>query len=146
MSLRESLRGAPGLESAALASFVVFNDGYVMSTVRKPDDPKVTNMRQLTVSPDYWETLRIPLGAGRAFTARDDERAPHVAVLSESLATKLYPDQSALGQHVRIGRADEAEIVGVVKDTKFTSVAAPARDIVYLPLLQGESYSRGVVL
>jgi hypothetical protein len=132
---------------------VIFNDAYVMSTVRTPGDPKLTPMHQLMVAPGYWGTLRIPLLAGRGFVERDDERAPRVAVLNESLAERLFPHQNPLGKRILVGRAvlehkpgDETEVVGLVKDTKIVSVAAAAPDLVYLPLLQGETNTRGVVL
>jgi predicted permease len=153
MALADSVRGAAGIQSAALANFVIFNDAYVMSTVRTPGDPKLTPMHQLMVAPGYWGTLRIPLLAGRGFTERDDERAPRVAVLNESLAERMFPHQNPLGKRILVGRAvlehkpgDETEVVGLVKDTKFTSVVSPAPDLVYLPLLQGETNTRGVVL
>ena len=127
------MRGAAGIQSAALANFVIFNDAYVMSTVRRPDDPKLTPMHQLMVAPGYWRTLRIPLFTGRGFTDRDDERAPRVAVLNESLAERLFPHQNPLGKRILVGRAvlqhkpgDETEVVGLVKDTKVVSVTSPA--------------------
>ncbi|HEV2445700.1 MAG TPA: ABC transporter permease, partial [Candidatus Sulfopaludibacter sp.] len=139
--------------SASLSNFVIFNDGYVLSTVRTPDNPKLVPMHLLLVAPGYWDTLRIPLVAGRGFTQRDDERAPRVAVLNQSLAERLFPGQNAVGKRILYARAaiepkpgDETEVVGIVKDTKFTSLAAPEPNLVYLPLLRGSPNTRGVVL
>ena len=152
-TLVDSLRRMPGIDSATLANFVVFNDGYVSTTVRALDNPQGASMRQLMVAPGYWDTMRVPLLAGRSFTERDDEKAPHVAVINESAAARLFPNLNPLGKRILTGRAtrshtaaDEIEVVGMVKDTKFTSVAAPAPDLIYLPLVQGETYNRGVVL
>ena len=157
MALAASVRGAAGIESTALANFVIFNDAYVMSTVRTTGDPpliqKLIPMHQLMVAPGYWGTLRIPLLAGRSFAERDDEHAPRVAVLNQGLAERLFPHQNPLGKRILVGRAvfehkpgDETEVVGLVKDTKIVSVAAPAPDLVYLPLLQGATNTQGVVM
>lgn len=152
-ALAETVRATAGFQSVTLADFVIFNDAYVLSTLRTLGDPQINGMHLLNVDRGYWETLRIPLIVGRVFTERDDEHAPRVAVLSESLAKRLFPHQNPLGQRILVGGAtrqpkpgDETEVVGIVKDTKFTSVAAPSPDIVYLPLFQGETNSRGVVL
>jgi predicted permease len=152
-TLLDGLRRSAGIESATLANFVVFNDGYVTNMVRTLEGARASPMRQLMVAPGYWETLCIPMLAGRGFTERDDERAPRVAVINESAATRLFPNLNPLGKQILTGRAtrerqpgDEIEIVGLVKDTKFTSVTAPAPDLIYMPLVQGETNNRGVVL
>jgi predicted permease len=155
MPLVDSLRGSAGIQSATLANFVVFNDGRVMTSVRALDDPKIVNANDLRVAPGYWETLRIPLIAGRGFTPRDDEHSPKVAVLSETAAARLFPNRNPLGQRILMARAtrehkpgDEIAVVGVAKDTRFNTVAAPPPSLVYLPILQrpGGWYNRGAAL
>src|SRR5262249_38182018 len=71
---------------------------------------------------------------------------------NQGLADRLFSQQNALGKRILVGRAtrqhkagDEIEIVGIARDTKFTSVSAPAPDVVYLPLVQSP-YSRGIIL
>ena len=152
-ALADSLRGTAGIQAIGLSNLLMFNDAYSQYSLRRPEEAKLSSARVLMVDKGYFETLRIPLVAGRNFTARDDEHAPKVAVLSESLARRLFPNGGALGGQVLMGMAvrehkpgDETEIVGVVKDTKFTSVAAPAPDIVYTPIFQGTGHSHGVVL
>jgi predicted permease len=154
MALADSLRGAPGVQSATLSNFVIFNDGYVLRTVRPLDGSKSFSMHQLVVAPGYWDVLRIRILSGRGFTGRDDALAPRVAVLNQSMAERLFPNQNPLGKHILVGGAispyrpgDDTEVVGIVKDTKFTSVSAPAPDLVYLPLLQeAVTNTAGVVL
>ena len=151
--LIDHLRASAGVQSATAANFVVFNDARVMSTARAVDNPQVKSARLLSVAPQYWETLRIPLVSGRAFTGRDDEHAPRVAVLNESLAAKLFPGRNPLGKRILTARAtlepkpeDEIEVVGIVKDTKLSNLTAPPPDVVYQPILQGPKFGSGVVL
>ena len=56
------------------------------------------------VGSEYFTTLRMPLVAGRGFAATDDERAPRVAVINETLAKRLSPDGNAIGQTIARAR------------------------------------------
>ncbi|HTX34490.1 MAG TPA: ADOP family duplicated permease [Bryobacteraceae bacterium] len=151
--LADSLRGTAGVQKAGLSGLLMFNDAYVMSSLRKVEDPAIQSIHLLTIGPGYFETLRIPLLAGRELTERDNVQAPSVAVVSESLARKLFPGRNPLGKRVFLARAvleakpgDETEIVGIVKDTRFARLADPPPDIVYTSLFQNGSFGAGVVM
>jgi predicted permease len=153
ISLIDDLRGSTAIQSATVANFVVFNDGYVMSAARPADNLEVKPARLLSVASSYWETLGIPFVSGRGSTERDDQHARRVAVLNEGLAGKLFPNQNPLGKYIFTGPAtrepkpgDETEVVGVVKDTRLTKLTTPPPDLVYLPIFQGPTFNRGVVL
>jgi len=90
------------------------------------------------VSEDYFRLMHIGLAEGRAFTADDREGAPGVCVINESLARRLFPGRSALGQGMLRGpNADiRHEIVGVIHDVKTNGVNAPAPDEIYFPMRQ----------
>ena len=91
------------------------------------------------VSPTFFETMEIPLVAGRGFTPRDDQSAPRVAVINEAAARKYFPNESPIGR--RIGSTVEAsgsqEIVGVLRDAKYSGVRDPAVPTKYTPFAQG---------
>ncbi len=90
------------------------------------------------VSEDYFATAGIPLVAGRGFTARDRTGAPLVCVISEPLAKRLFPGESALGKQLRRGRDAEFshEIVGVTAPVKSVGLTAPPPDEVFYPMRQ----------
>jgi len=90
------------------------------------------------VSEDYLQLMRIPLRAGRTFTAADREGAPGVGLINESFAQRLFPGESALGHVLLRGRDAEIpiEIVGVVGDVKSVALNAPPLDEIYLPMRQ----------
>ncbi|MGH9842930.1 MAG: FtsX-like permease family protein, partial [Blastocatellia bacterium] len=71
------------------------------------------------VSERYFETLATPILRGRAFTARDNANAPPVAIINERMARRFWPNEDALGKHLRIGppAAPLCEIIGVAEDT-----------------------------
>jgi predicted permease len=90
------------------------------------------------VSDHYFETMRIPLRAGRNFDARDAEKSPLVCAINESFARRLFPGESALGKVLLRGpNADiKVEIVGIVGDVKSTGLTAPPPDAVYIRIRQ----------
>ncbi len=72
------------------------------------------------VSGEYFRAVGIPVVAGRTFDAGDDSHAPDRVVISQSLASRLFPGTSALGQRLRTG-GRESEVIGVVGDVAVTN-------------------------
>lgn len=92
------------------------------------------------VGPGFFETMGIPLMAGRSLNEQDAiERRP-VAVISESVARKFFPDRSPLGQRLDV-MGTNCEVIGVVKDARYRSLRLPADPMVYQPAYGGGSYA-----
>jgi predicted permease len=86
------------------------------------------------VGPEFFETMQIPLRAGRGFSPNDGPGAPHVAVINEQLG-KVNGVENPVGRTVRVVN-DSYEIVGVVKDALWLSLKQDSRPMVYLPYMQ----------
>jgi predicted permease len=86
------------------------------------------------VGPRFFETMGIPVLAGRDFTSRDEGSSPLVAVIGESVARKLFPGKSPLGRRIEIGGS--LEVVGVVKETRYNGLRQRPTPMVYRPYLQ----------
>jgi putative ABC transport system permease protein len=85
-------------------------------------DPPVEMVRR-EVGPSYFDVMRIPIIAGRAFDARDDVASPFRVVVSQSLAARWFPGEQPIGRQIRLGPgARPAEIIGVVGDVKHRSL------------------------
>jgi predicted permease len=142
--LAETLRGAPGVESAGVSSLLTFADGRIGFVLTVPEDAHVPGRQAnlLQVDGGYFGALRIARIAGRTFTPRDNQHAAKVAILSEGTARRVFGSRNPLGRRILVGMStnpqpeDEAEIVGIVQDIKFTNVTIPAPDVVFVPLLQ----------
>ncbi|HET9743690.1 MAG TPA: ABC transporter permease [Terriglobales bacterium] len=89
-----------------------------------------------TISPGFFDTMRISLRAGRAFTAADNAQAPKVLIVNEALARRYWPNQNPVGKHVIVGRGMPAEVVGVAANAKNNGLALPAEPQLYLPFPQ----------
>lgn len=91
------------------------------------------------VTPGYFSSLGIPLLRGRTFTDGDKYETPFVVVVSQSLASRFWPDGKAIGRRLKeVSNSPWLEIVGVVADVRHAGLrreGAPGQDI-YVPLLQ----------
>jgi predicted permease len=97
------------------------------------------------VTPGYFDTLRIPLLAGRRFDARDNAAAPLMAVINETFARKIFGGLDAVGKSFSMAPFSEGEklyrVVGVVRDVKAHDIRDTAENDAWLPLSQGPVYS-----
>jgi predicted permease len=91
------------------------------------------------ITPSYFETVGIPLRAGRDFTERDHDSSTPVAIVNESLARRYWPNENALGKRIRFWGPDSplAQVVGVAADSKYGSLTEEGTPFLYMPLLSG---------
>ncbi|HVL68265.1 MAG TPA: ABC transporter permease [Vicinamibacterales bacterium] len=144
--LLERLQGAPGVVSAALTDRLPFGGetfGSVFVIEGRPH-PASTGEWPLAdvsalVTPAFFSTLGIAVREGRAFTRDDTETSGLVAIVSESLARRYWPGESAIGRRFTFpgDAAGMRTIVGVVEDVPWERVTDPARGALFVPLVQG---------
>ena len=150
----QRLRSTPGIESVAMASnlpLLTF-DRSAFHTQEHPlaNDADAPDVDRYSVSPDYFQVLDIPLKRGRLFTDGDRKGTPLVALISESCARTLFPNQDPIGKHIQIGgRHDDKEwmtIVGVVGDVQQYGLDQPSNMAAYIPLAQDLSFGYNVAV
>jgi putative ABC transport system permease protein len=143
----ERLAALPGVESAGAVSAMPFiesniNIEDVYSVVNQPPPAEGDAPRAYlsVATPGYFEVMRVPLLEGRLLEPRDGAHQPRVAVISETLRRRHWPDgTSPVGDRLtfrRSGEPMEAEIVGVVASLKHDAFDRPARPEIFLPLAQ----------
>lgn len=90
-----------------------------------------------SVGPRYFETMRIPLFAGREFMWSDTKASGQKIILNQSAAKLLFPDRDAVGQHIS-NKFDKTsyEVVAVVGDAKYRDMRSPAPAAGYVPIMQ----------
>jgi len=94
--------------------------------------------------PGYFQTMKIPILAGRDFTGRDREDAPGVVIVNEKLAKTFWPNGTAVGKRLRPdGNAQWLTVVGVIKNAKQDDWAAQPDNEYYLPFLQDKGFREG---
>jgi len=125
--LVQRVKDLPGVQSAAAVNFLPLggsnsSDSYVIEGVAEPPPGQENEGRYRVCTPDYFQTMRIPILKGRGFTDQDKAGATPVIIVNETLARKHWPNGDAIGKRLRFeGPLDKSpwrEVVGVVHDVK----------------------------
>jgi putative ABC transport system permease protein len=139
------LRSIPGAMAAGLTTGLPMYNASANDNVDIDGKTPWTTQSPLTdmawVGGDYFEALKVRLVRGRLFTEQDDARAPMVAVVNESMASKCWPGQDPIGKRVRIWN-QWRQIVGVVADVRSQNPATPAAWKVDAPAAQEPAWAR----
>lgn len=149
-SLLDRVRALPGaVQSASVTSSVPMsnygnNDYLKISDYQNPPGQGLPLVGYAVVSPQFFETMRIPILRGRSFTDADGKGAPYVAVVSQTFATRYWPNQDPIGK--RFAKVSGVmnpiyEVVGVTKDCHFNDLTGPIDPYFYLPLAQDYALS-----
>lgn len=146
--LPRRLAALPGVESVGATSGLpgIGAGGYQGFQIEGRPEPKsfadTSSELFRHVTPGYFESLRIPLVAGRRFTAEDDEKHPRVAIVDEAFAQKYFPHEDAVGHRWRPlkeggpNKLPWIEIVGVVGSTRRFLDRAEPTPTLYVPQAQ----------
>ena len=142
--LRPRLESLPGVETVGVVSALPLSgvQASIPFTIEgrasAPDEALRADYR--LVSTGYFRALRIPVLAGRELNERDTAQTSSVALISQSLAHRYWPNRNPLGAHLRIDDNDQGprpvEIVGVVGDVKHLSLDGEPAPHIYLPIHQ----------
>jgi predicted permease len=138
--LLDRVRALPGVESAALTrvipfSYNVFSSSPIQVDGYQPPPNEQPTVEYSEVSEDYFKTLGIPIVSGREFMRTDDENAPALAIVNETMAAKYWPGKDPLGQRLQM-KDRSLQVVGIVKDAKYHSKTEPPLPFFYVPLRQ----------
>nr|MBA2431625.1 ABC transporter permease [Chthoniobacterales bacterium] len=140
--LLEQVRRNPQIRSADVGEWVPLGFGGIGRTVYvEGRDADAESNRRLAnfsaVTPSYHETLGIPLLRGRRLTEQDAQRENvTVAVINETMARQLWPNEEALGRRFRFFQTEPIEVVGIVRDVKALTLNETAAPMVYVPMVE----------
>jgi predicted permease len=137
------VRRLPGVAEAAVVSRVPIADPLSRRSVTLPDAPPAPSdgfviSPAIAVDPAYFRVVRVPIVRGRSFDARDGSSSDKVAIVSTSLARRLWGDGDPIGRALDVG-PDRVRIVGVAADAAATSLLDRAMALVYQPFAQQRS-------
>jgi predicted permease len=148
--LLAAVQTVPQVESSATSTHIPLNIDSIWNLGVRVNGAE-GGCKFAWVSPEYFETLQIPLLTGRGFNDRDTRTSPHVAVVNEAFMRRYLAGMSASGKTIRTNAESgypetEYEIVGVVKDTKYTDLREPTPPMAFAPADQFPDLRPGVVL
>lgn len=143
--IENALRSIPGVVSTSRSIFTPLSGNTWNQWIRTDWSADLKGSDALawfnSVSPDFFNTMRMNLLSGRIFTGADSKTSPAVAVINQTLATRFFPGRNPLGQTFRIDQFSDQpgnpiEVIGVVKDAKYESARERTLPTAFLPVTQ----------
>jgi len=129
--LVERLRSLPGVVSVAYASVIPLSNSFDSTSLPHPTSKERVVLGYNQVSANFFDTLRIPVVAGRGFTAADEGRTDAI-LITEAAAERLWPSESAVGKSLTL-QGRNVEVLGVVRNFS-TRELGPAHELhLYIP-------------
>ncbi|HKO20024.1 MAG TPA: ABC transporter permease, partial [Acidobacteriaceae bacterium] len=134
-NLQKRMASLPGVTGVSYASDALLDGGLSSDSVKIEGRADKNNVQMLSVGPDYFATMKIPLLDGRLLNKSDTTRTKH-AVVNRMFVQKYLAGRNPLGLHFGGERPDDPqwEIVGVVGDTKYETLRAEDAPTAYMPL------------
>jgi len=138
--LIQHVRALPGVEAAAWArivplSYVPYSSAPIGIDGYEPRPNEQPNAEYNEIGPDYFATMGIPLISGREFTRVDDENAPRVGIVNETMVARYWRGQNPIGRRLQV-KGNWVQVVGVAADSKYSSLGENAEPFFYVPLRQ----------
>jgi predicted permease len=144
--LTEHLRAIPGvaLVTASVVPAIANSSSSQTISVEGfvPQTGSGSNSHYNVVDTDYFRTMGIPLIAGREFTRADNTAGPKVALVNQAFVRQFLPGQNPLGRHLGRGQTTklDIEIVGVLKDSRYSDLKEDPIPVFYTPLEQSAQW------
>jgi predicted permease len=143
--LLERVESTPGVTSASLSFVRPIDDEAYFATIldgigdQRFEPDKAISVAWNAISPGYFTTLGTPMLLGREFRIEDNETAPKVAIINETMALRYFPNQNPIGNRV-ISTPDnlDLEIVGVAKDSRYGNLKDAPPNVLYRPIFQSK--------
>ena len=142
-SLETRVRALPGIQSVSLAASVPMGSTLGSQSVyiegrRVPSGQRAPGAFFNSVDGPYFDTLRIRVLRGRAFTDADSETSPRVAIVNETMAKHFWPEEDPIGKRFSLTSdgGPFVEIVGVARDGRYRVLAEDPQPYFYVPLTQ----------
>ena len=140
--VEDKVKTIPGVQAASFA-FFTFHQGFWTSPAYSSEDniadTRSRVLRNNIVGNDFFTAMGIPLVQGRGFGPEDTAKSQKVAVVSESMARKFFPNGSPVGKRFGIDgpkSTGDCEVIGVVKDAKYGTLKEEFRPMAYYPHAQ----------
>ena len=145
----QAAQSQPGVQTATLsAALPGIPDGWQTDIGAEGDRTRkkgeLINVDWSIVTPDYFETMKIPILRGRTFTRDEDEQGKPVVLVDENLARRFWPNEEAVGKHISYDSPTWHEIIGIVPAVKAYGSEEKPLIRIYTPM--GRHPERNVIL
>jgi macrolide transport system ATP-binding/permease protein len=141
-TLRQRFANLPGVRAATVTDTLLVTGSSSSISIIVPGRPAAPDQslapRVAFVGPGFFETMQIPILRGRPIGVQDTADAPHVAVVNQVFAKEFFPGRNVIGQHFAFEdkKPEDVRIVGVARNTLYSSLKGDMPPVAYLPLPQ----------
>lgn len=150
----DAARAVPGVTAAAVTSQLPLGGNYDAWGVHRNDKPSANpeddpSAQRFSVSPQYFEVMKLALVQGRAFNEQDRSGSQRVALINPALARASFPGESPIGKAISVGGVDPDSaflIVGIVDNVRHLALDSDPEPQMYLPFDQRFSDNGGALV
>jgi predicted permease len=138
----EAAQNTPGVRGAALSNTIpLFNGGFGRTLFKEGEDTNNGQSGHVTqysvVSPEYLQTMDIAMVRGQGFDSTIRENTPRVAIINETAARQIWPNEDPIGKRFTFFRDTNAtQVIGIARDSTYNALGEPPRPYMYVPLIQ----------
>jgi predicted permease len=134
----ERIQRVPGVSHVSVANLVPLGGDSLLRSFHPAGRTDIAGSRPSTysVGPRYFQSLAIPLLRGRDFDASDGRDGPAVAIVNETFAKTHFPGQEVVGKWVHTAGESDAEVIGVVRDSRIDTIGEAPLSVIYYPFAQ----------
>ncbi len=134
----DRVQAQPGVEAATLSGSLPGFEAWTSDIAPEGQAPlqpgELINVEWAIVSADYFKTMRVPILKGRTFSRDEDAGGKPVLLIDENLARRFWPNEEAVGKHIKYDSPVWHEIIGVVKEVKLYGSEARPLIKIYTPM------------
>jgi len=138
----EAAQNTPGVHAAAISNTIpLFFGGFGRTLFREGEDTSNGQSGKVSqvaiVSPEYLQTMGIPLVRGQLFDSTVRETSPRVAIVNETAAKLIWPDEDPIGKRFKFFRDNDlTQVIGIARNSKYNTLGEDPIPYIYTPLIQ----------
>ena len=143
--VEKELAAIPGITGVTMNDHPLMFASFIMTPVTAGDSSggEFTWTSFTGIVPGFFSSMGIPLIQGREFTEQDNPSGRKVAIINEQFAKTFFPNRNPIGRNIlQFGSGFNVEIVGVVKDSRLSSVRNAPKELIFMPWLQNGQQRR----
>jgi predicted permease len=134
-TLLERVEKSPGVASAVVvANIPAANNAPLRPLNVRGDDGRISQVQLNLISRGLFETLGVPVLAGRDFASADDRAPESIGIVNETLARAFFPGRSPVGEYLQIDQGPLVQIVGLARDSEYAPGGEPVKPFLYRPI------------
>jgi predicted permease len=142
----DHLEGAPGVTAVSVVDNIPLSNNRPSFPETMRSGERTERVYTNAVGPGFFRTLGIPILAGRDFAWSDDVNSAGVGIVNETLSRRFWPGTNPIGERLQLSDGSFVQVVGVAKESKYSSLDEEPKAFMYRPIAQSTVTSPTVLI